>query len=139
MLAGIATPGNKACIRYPQDTVGEDTQLELVKMEAWAGKYAILNQKMAYFGTSSGSVLCHGYCHTGTELSSYVLKLSECVQKRFCEVLQALDCVKWTAGSRDMRFCVKTVPIQYRLKKGLILLNADKISEKANREDHMIS
>ena len=74
---------------------------------------------MAYFGTSSRTVLCHSYCHTGTGLSDDTLELSECVQKMSCEVLQALDWAKRTAGSRDMRFCAKTVPIQYPLKKGL--------------------
>ena len=74
---------------------------------------------MAYFGTSNGAVLCHRCCHTGTELSFDTLKLSECIQKKFCEVLQALDWAKRTEGSRDMHFCVKTVPIQYPLKKGL--------------------
>ena len=82
---------------------------------------------MADFGTSSGSVLCHGCCHTGTELSCDTLKLSECVKKTFCEVLQALDRAKRTAGSRDMRFCVKTVPIQYPLKKGLNLSDNSRI------------
>ena len=75
---------------------------------------------MAYFGTSSGAVLCHGCCHTVTELSCDILKLSEYVQKIFFEVLQALDRAKRIAGSRDMRFCIETVPLQYRLKKGLI-------------------
>ena len=73
---------------------------------------------MAYFGISSGMVLCHGYYHTGTELSVDVLKLTECAQKRFCEVLQALDRMKGTARSRDMHFCIKKAPIQYPLKKG---------------------
>ena len=75
---------------------------------------------MAYFGISSAAVLCHSYCHTGTELSNHALKLSECVRKRSCEVSQALDWAKRTAGSRDMRFCAKTLPIQYPLKKGLM-------------------
>ena len=61
----------------------------------------------------------HGYFHTAVYLSSNVLKLSECVQKTFCEVLQALDRAKQTSGSRDMRFCVITVPMQFPLKKGL--------------------
>ena len=42
---------------------------------------------MANFGTSSGEVLCHDCCHTGTELSCDTLKMSECVQKTFCEVI----------------------------------------------------
>ena len=74
---------------------------------------------MVYFGTMSGAVLCHSCCHTGTGLSCDALKLSEYVHKRFCEVIQALDWVKRTAGSQNMRFCVNTVPIQYPLKKGL--------------------
>lgn len=32
-LAGIATPGDKTCIRHPLDIVGEDAQLELVQTE----------------------------------------------------------------------------------------------------------
>ena len=71
---------------------------------------------MAYFGTSSGTIFCHGCCHTSTELSCDTLKLSEYVQQTFCEVLHALDWAKLTAGSQDMRFCVKTVPIQYPVK-----------------------
>ena len=74
---------------------------------------------MALFWHLDRSVLCHGCCHTGTELSCDTLKLSECVKKTFCEVLKVLDWAKRTAGSRDMRFCVKTVPIQYPLRKGL--------------------
>ena len=45
--------------------------------------------------------------------------MSKFDQKTFCEVSQALDWAKRTAGSRDIRFYVKTVPIQYPLKKGL--------------------
>ena len=101
-------PGSKTCIRDPQDTGGEDARLELVKTEVWGAKYAFLRQKMAYFGTSSGPVLCHGYCHKGTELSGNMLKLSECVRKTFCEVLQVLDWAQRTAGSRDMIFSAKT-------------------------------
>ena len=76
---------------------------------------------MAYFGTSSGAVLCHGCCHTGTELSCDTLKLSECVQKKFCEVLKALDWAKQTAGSQDMHFLsqnsTNTVPAKERVKQ----------------------
>ena len=72
-LARITMLGDKTCIKQLQDTVGEDAQLELVKMEVWGAKYAFLSQKMAYFGTSTGSVLCHGYCHTGTESVSWKL------------------------------------------------------------------
>ena len=59
---------------------------------------------MAYYGTSSGAVPCHGCCHISTELSCDALKLSECVQTTFCEVLEALDWAKRTAGSQDMIF-----------------------------------
>lgn len=59
----------------------------MVKTEVWGANYAFLRQKMANFGTSSGAVLCHEDCHTGTELSCDTLKMSECVQKTFCEVL----------------------------------------------------
>ena len=85
-LARITTPGNKTCIEYLQDTVDEDAQLESVKMEVWGAKYAFLSQKMAYFGTSSGSVLCHGYCHTGNELSVDMIKLSKCILKTFGKI-----------------------------------------------------
>ena len=99
---------NEINIRHPQGTEGGDAQLELVKTEVWGANYAFLRQKMANFGTSSGAVLCHGCCHTGTELSCDSLKLSECVQNLFFEVLQALDRAKRIAGSRDMIFSTKT-------------------------------
>ena len=72
-LARITKSGDKTCIKSLQDTVGEAAQLELVKMEVWGAKYAFLSQKMAYFGTLSRSVLCHDYCHTGTESVSWML------------------------------------------------------------------
>ena len=76
-------------------------------------------QKRPIFALRAGAVLCHNYCHTGTEFVLDSLKLSELVRKRFFEMVQALDRAKRTARSRDMRFCVKTVPIQYLLRKGL--------------------
>ena len=86
-LAEMTIACNEINIRHPQGTEGGDAQLELVKTEVWGANYTFLGQKMAYFGTSSGAVLCHGFCHTCTELSCDALKLSECVKKTFCEVL----------------------------------------------------
>ena len=86
-LAEMTISCNEINTRHPQGTEGGDAQLELVKTEVWGANYAFLRQKMANFGTSSGAVLCHGDCHIGTKLSCDTLKMSECVQKTFCEVL----------------------------------------------------
>ena len=64
-------------------------------------------------------ILCHGCCHIGTKLSCDALKLSKSVQKTFCEVLQALNQAKQTAGSQDMIFLAKKRTIPAPLKKGL--------------------
>ena len=76
-------------------------------MEVSGAKCTFLSQTMSYLGTLSGSVLCHGYCHTSTKLSSDMIKLSKCVLKIFVKVLKALNWSKRTAGSRDMVFLAK--------------------------------
>ena len=54
------------------------------------GKAWVFEAKEAQFGTLRGVLLCHGYCHTGTDLFCEVLTFSECVLETCCEVLQGI-------------------------------------------------
>ena len=71
---------------------------------------------IAYFCTSSGVVLCHGYYHTCTELSGDVMKLSECVRKIIFEVLKALDYAKRTARNSTDTVLVDERIVELRQK-----------------------